>query len=227
MLSRARAPVLVCVHAWPRACVCACRAMHASVRVCVHVCATVRARARASACVCAVCVCVDVRVRASSGTIPTSSARRCRSVCAVAKDNTAQRNDGIATIIQRLASPRLGTTSVSAPRRGDTGHHICNALHRDRHQRSASPGLGLRRDWAHLCHICAGTGLATATSAPGPGAPLPHLRRDWAHPCHICAGTRPDSAGLRLARRPRPRDGQGGSEPRRPLLRSAGGAVRL
>jgi hypothetical protein len=36
----------------------------------------------------------------------------------------------------------------------------------------------LRQDWAHPCHICAGTGL-----------PLPHLRRDWAHPCHICAGT--------------------------------------
>ena len=33
------------------------------------------------------------------------------------------------------------------------------------------------------------TGLAPPTSAPGLGAPLPHLRRDWAHPCHICAGT--------------------------------------
>jgi hypothetical protein len=47
----------------------------------------------------------------------------------------------------------------------------------------------LPRDWAHPCHICAGTGLATATSAPGPGSPLPHLHRDRAHPCHICAGT--------------------------------------
>ena len=47
----------------------------------------------------------------------------------------------------------------------------------------------LRRDRAHRCHICAGTGLTAATSAPGPGSPLPHLRRDWAHPCHICAGT--------------------------------------
>jgi hypothetical protein len=36
---------------------------------------------------------------------------------------------------------------------------------------------------AHGCHICAGTGLTPATSAPGPGSPLPHLRRDWAHPC--------------------------------------------
>ena len=32
------------------------------------------------------------------------------------------------------------------------------------------------------CHICAGTRLAPATSAPGPGSPLPHLHRDRAHP---------------------------------------------
>ena len=31
----------------------------------------------------------------------------------------------------------------------------------------------LRRDWAQCCHICAGTGLAAATSAPGLGSPLP------------------------------------------------------
>jgi hypothetical protein len=64
---------------------------------------------------------------------------------------------------------------------------------------------------ARPCHICAGTELTAATSAPGLGSPLPHLhrdrahplphlRRDWAHPlphlrrdgahrCHICAGT--------------------------------------
>jgi hypothetical protein len=30
------------------------------------------------------------------------------------------------------------------------------------------------------CHICTGTGLAPATSAPGPGSPLlPHLHQDW------------------------------------------------
>ena len=27
---------------------------------------------------------------------------------------------------------------------------------------------------AHPCHICTGTGLTLATSAPGPGAPLPN-----------------------------------------------------
>ena len=45
------------------------------------------------------------------------------------------------------------------------------------------------RDWASA-HICTGTGLAPATSAPGMGSPLPHLHRDWARPFHICAGTR-------------------------------------
>ena len=34
-------------------------------------------------------------------------------------------------------------------------------------------------------HICTGTGLTPATTAPGPGSPLllPHLHRDWARPC--------------------------------------------
>ena len=40
----------------------------------------------------------------------------------------------------------------------------------------------LHRDWAHPCHICDGTGLTPATSAPGLGSPccspLPHLHRD-------------------------------------------------
>jgi hypothetical protein len=30
-----------------------------------------------------------------------------------------------------------------------------------------SPLPHLHRDWAHPCHICAGTGLTAATSAPG------------------------------------------------------------
>jgi hypothetical protein len=44
------------------------------------------------------------------------------------------------------------------------------------------------------CHICAGTGLNSATSAPGLGSTLPHLRRDWAQLCHICTGTGLNSA---------------------------------
>ena len=45
------------------------------------------------------------------------------------------------------------------------------------------------RAWPHASHIRTGTGLATATSAPGLGTPPPHLHRDWAHPRHICTGT--------------------------------------
>ena len=51
-----------------------------------------------------------------------------------------------------------------------------------------APGLGsplprLRRDWAHPCHACAGTGLAAATSAPG-------LVRLGGHRCSVtCRGT--------------------------------------
>jgi hypothetical protein len=43
--------------------------------------------------------------------------------------------------------------------------------------------------WARPCHICTGTGLAPATSAPGLGSPLPHLHRNRARPCNICTGT--------------------------------------
>ena len=47
----------------------------------------------------------------------------------------------------------------------------CTAPHSARRSTSA-PGLGSRlphlyRDWAHPCHICTGTGLIPATSAPG------------------------------------------------------------
>ncbi len=60
-----------------------------------------------------------------------------------------------------------------------------------------SPPPHLRRDWAHRHHICAGTGLAAATSAlglgsslpaPGPGSSLPDLHRDWSLPLLPRAG---------------------------------------
>ncbi len=89
---------------------------------------------------------------------------------------------------------------------------------------TSAQGLGsplphLHRDWAHPCHVCAGTWLTPchictrtpATSAPGLSPTLPHLHCDgadalpdlhcdraqpghicsgtWAHPCHICTGT--------------------------------------
>jgi hypothetical protein len=42
---------------------------------------------------------------------------------------------------------------------------------------TSAPGLGsplphLRRDWAHPCRICAGTGLTPAAPAPGPSVPV-------------------------------------------------------
>ena len=40
-----------------------------------------------------------------------------------------------------------------------------------------------------LIAVRTGTGLAAATSAPGPSSPLPHLHRDRAHRCHICTWT--------------------------------------
>jgi hypothetical protein len=52
--------------------------------------------------------------------------------------------------------------------------------------RPSNPPTHTRRRWSR--HICAGTGLTPATSAPGLGSHLPHLRPDWAHPCHICSG---------------------------------------
>ena len=45
-----------------------------------------------------------------------------------------------------------------------------------RHNPSARPHL--RRDWAHLCHICTGTGASAATSAPGLGS-TEGVRRFW------------------------------------------------
>jgi hypothetical protein len=55
--------------------------------------------------------------------------------------------------------------------------------------RKALPRVRLHAAPAPSGHICTGTGLTLATSAPGLGSPRPHLHRDWAHPGHICTGT--------------------------------------
>ncbi len=65
------------------------------------------------------------------------------------------------------------------------------------HRGLGSPLPHLHRDWAHPCHICTGTGLTPATSAPESGSPLPHRQRDWAHPCQLCPGTRSAAAAPR------------------------------
>ncbi len=76
-------------------------------------------------------------------------------------------------------------------------------MHQDRVRPCHSaPALGtslpdLHKDWAHTCHICAGTAHDHCPPAPSAGivprifagtGHIPDLRRDWAHPCHICAG---------------------------------------
>jgi hypothetical protein len=115
-------------------------------------------------------------------------------------------------------------TTISPPGLDSPMSHVCRdsahrcCLYRD----SAQPCLicvwtklastyvpHLHLDLAHCCHSCTGHVLIAATSAPGLGAPLPHLhstrltttrapglgsqlahlRRDWAHRCSICSGT--------------------------------------
>jgi hypothetical protein len=49
------------------------------------------------------------------------------------------------------------------------------------------PSRTLRQDWPRQCHICAGTGRANATSAPGLASPVPRQ-------CHVCVGTRRTAA---------------------------------
>ena len=68
----------------------------------------------------------------------------------------------------------------------------CNARPHTRPRGNAAGGTpGVRRDWAHPCLICTGTGLAPATSAPELGSPLPHLHRDCARKhAAVPAGTR-------------------------------------
>ena len=80
------------------------------------------------------------------------------------------------------SAPGLGSPLPHLRR--DWAHPLPH-LHRDR----ARPLPHLHRDWARPCHICAGTGLTRATSAPGLGSALPHLHCDSAQPCHICTGT--------------------------------------
>ena len=69
----------------------------------------------------------------------------------------------------------------------------------------------LRRDWARPCHICTGTGLTPATSAPGLGTcpptsapelgtPRPHLRWDSAKSATLHCNVR--SMPCRMVSRP-------------------------
>ena len=51
------------------------------------------------------------------------------------------------------------------------------------HRQVGSPLQHLHHGWARPCHICTGTGLASATSAPRLGSPLPHPHRNLSILC--------------------------------------------
>ena len=123
-----------------------------------------------------------------SGWPPHRSARTRLPVCILARSHAQHHMapmHGMARLARALTHPRW---------------HICEgvwllALRRRIVARAAATsalGLGsplphLRRDWAHPCHICAGTGPTPATSAPGlraadvnEAAFDGHRRRHWA-----------------------------------------------
>jgi hypothetical protein len=82
--------------------------------------------------------------------------------------------------------------------------HICTGTSPRLTPAASAPGLRssipyMPRDWAHPCHVRAGTCSSLpylfqdwahpATSALGLRSSIPHMPRDWAPPRHICAGT--------------------------------------
>jgi hypothetical protein len=69
--------------------------------------------------------------------------------------------------------------------------HGVHTVHGAPMLRTSAPGIGsflprLRRDWAHSCHVCAGTGLIPATSAPGLGSSP--ARCGWTGPTPLGGG---------------------------------------
>ena len=91
-------------------------------------------------------------------------------------------------------SVHVGTRTGPLRRVGATGRSggLCSKTQSSststRRRPSAHPPLPhLHRDWARPCHICSGTGLAPAPSAPALGSPLPDLHQVFARRCQICA----------------------------------------
>jgi hypothetical protein len=62
--------------------------------------------------------------------------------------------------------------------------------------------VALRLATCTSCHICAGTGLAPRTSAPGLGSPHPHLRRDRGSPLPHLRRDRAHPPAARCSRPP-------------------------
>ena len=72
---------------------------------------------------------------------------------------------------------RLGYTRYLV-QGGDWGSVIASMIALDDEQHVVRSPYHMHRDWTHSCHICAGTGLTPATSAPGLSSPLPDLYQD-------------------------------------------------
>ncbi len=90
------------------------------------------------------------------------------------------------TPLLRLHAPGTSALGLCSPRPHIHRHwaHPRPHLHRDWAQARpylnrdrAYPRPHPHRDWAHRAHVCAGTGLAFATSAQGLGSLLPHGAR--------------------------------------------------
>jgi hypothetical protein len=99
------------------------------------------------------------------------------------------RRSFITTAINPCAQPN--PAAISAPGRGSRAG-------------TSAPGRGsplphLHRDWAHPCHICTGTGLTPATSAPGLGALQAKLQQTEADRSdrlsHLRASNKPTDRG--------------------------------
>ena len=73
------------------------------------------------------------------------------------------------------ASPARGPPALRAAPVAESRRSERKPLKRE----GGMEGPHLRRDWARRCHICVGTGLAPATSAPGLSVVTNSLQRDY------------------------------------------------
>jgi hypothetical protein len=147
-----------------------------------HACGCVRARVR----VCVrVCVCVCVRMYVCPCVCSWVCARGCVRACVPSRPS---------------AATHCALTADSESRMEKIIPHIDSSSSADVSPCTGTGRSHLHRDSAHHTHICTGTGLAPATSAPGLcsppatsapglGSPLQNLRQSGLTPVHVCTGT--------------------------------------
>ncbi len=115
--------------------------------------------------------CTQTHARAKAQRLPSATRRCCNAV--------ALGRDGVVAQSCSPAARAWAQLFVNDDRMDDMA--LTDFLLRVRDV-MGSPRPHLHRDWAHPAHICAGTGLARAVSAPGLGSPRPHLRRRLGSP---------------------------------------------